>query len=220
MEIDIDVLLEHLELVRFCPVSEVPGDIPKPMADLFRSLRLREQISAPGLPGAPEARQEYQLKAHEAWKARQQRLSDFVQYHGAQMRSSAAQVLPFRGPRMRGCRDTAESLKQISPEPCKPWSNEIFLFTYWAVAVLAYGEEDTLQAILDLLTKGMTACALLDQLETGRGNRDAETIAVSFTLAPVLLCTDNPAVHFLTELLVHPYHCAPHGMSRRTTSVC
>ena len=181
---------------------------------LTRSFRLPEQILAPGLPGAQEARQEYQSKAHAAWEARQQHLSGFVHYHGRQMRSPTAQLLPLRAHRMEACRNGAESLDQISLEPCKPWSDEIFQFTSRAVGVLAFREEDTLQEILSLLVKGMTACAMLDHFGAGRGNRDAETIAVSFAPARGLLCTDDRAIPFLAELLVHPYHCPSHGVLR------
>lgn len=130
------------------------------------------------------------------------------------MRSPTAQLPPLRGHRMEACRNRATLLDRISPEPCKPWSNEIFRFTSRAVGVLAFREEDTLQAILSLLVKGMTACAMLDHSGAGRGNGDAETIAVSSTLACGLPCADNRAIPFLAEILVHTYDCPPHGMSR------
>lgn len=164
---------------------------------LTRSCRLREQISALGLPDAEEARQKYRLTAHKAWKARQQHLSGFVQDYGGQMRSAAEQVSHGRNHRMEACRNAATLLKRSSPAPCKPWSDDIFLFTSRAVGVLAFLEEDTLEAILSRLVGGMHACILLDCSEDGHWTEKAaaaaESIEVSDSLLPSLAiaCTDR-----------------------------
>lgn len=188
MEIDIDILLKHLDLVS-C-IGLVRGRYIMPFQAVFHSQLKCGSLSSKqvsnGLPEEQEARAEFREKMHRVWSVSKSCL-DSPCSKAMQMSTERRQDLPEpkKDNLLQQCRSTARSLEltlEANGLPsCKAWSERVTLFTACASAQeaqLTFVQRDTLQVILSLLVSGISGCALLDVGGSNHGTETAESIAV------------------------------------------